>query len=512
MASGSFERLPARIGGKYKPVRLVGSGGMSAVYEVEHEHTGERLALKVLKDGVAELDPAALERFRREARVAALVKSEHIVRVVDADVAPELDGAPFLVMDLLEGADLARATGDEPQAPEVVVGWLRQIAKALDKAHALGIIHRDLKPENLFLEERTDAPPIVKVLDFGVAKVRTHEDVKKTATGAVLGTPLYMSPEQAAGESSKIGAPTDVWALGLIAYRLLTGKDYWVANTVPALLAKIVYGKVEPPSAFGCDLGPAFDAWFTRSCAAEPADRWPSATQQVVALADALEVARPESSDATSKPTSPRVVTPSPSVRVFDATLPAPMNVPAPASDGRVSESPAVAKPVPVQRGRARFVVAAGVLAAAVGTATLVRSWTGNSGAPPGAAAALVVSAGATTPPAPSSAAPAPSTIATATVSAPGPAPSPPPSALVTAAQAPLARGPAGQVRPSTPMAAAPRREGLPATSAAGSATAAPPASPATSIATIAAPPPPVAHPAASSPAPRADDPLGEPH
>jgi len=111
------ERLPPLIGGKYRPIRLVGSGGMSAVYEVEHEHTGDRLALKVLKDGIADLDPAALARFRREARVSSLVKSDHIVRVVDADVAAELNGTPFLVMDLLEGHDLAELTGDDPQPP-----------------------------------------------------------------------------------------------------------------------------------------------------------------------------------------------------------------------------------------------------------------------------------------------------------------------------------------------------------------------------------------------------------
>jgi serine/threonine-protein kinase len=260
---------------------------MSIVYEVEHDFTGDRLALKVLKGSAAELDPADLARFRREARVSAAVKSEHIVRVVDADVAPELGGAPFLVMDLLDGADLGEYTRGEPQPPARVVAWLRQVARALDRAHGVGIVHRDLKPENLFLERRTDGPPILKILDFGVAKVRTPDEVRHTATGSVVGTPLYMSPEQARGQPDKIGPATDIWALGMIGYRLLTGRDYWTCESVSELLAKIVYKPVAPPSV---DLGAEFDAWFLRSCHRSPEQRWTSTTEQVTALAAALGV------------------------------------------------------------------------------------------------------------------------------------------------------------------------------------------------------------------------------
>ena len=135
--------LPLIIAGRYVPQRLIAKGGMGAVYEVEHSRTGQRFALKVLLSGLG-ASRDALERFKREARAPALINSEHIVRIIDADVAPELGGAPFLVMELLEGTDLESL----PREPSVVtvVDWLRQVALAIDGAHRLGIIHRDLKP------------------------------------------------------------------------------------------------------------------------------------------------------------------------------------------------------------------------------------------------------------------------------------------------------------------------------------------------------------------------------
>ncbi|MGH7295440.1 MAG: serine/threonine-protein kinase, partial [Polyangiaceae bacterium] len=136
------------IAGRYRVVRFIGRGGMGAVYEVEHLHTGQHLAMKVL---TAQHQATTVERFKREARAASRIQSDHVVRVTDADVAPELDGAPFLVMELLDGADLERATAGKPAAKEQVVDWLRQVGRALGKAHEAGIVHRDLKPENLFL-------------------------------------------------------------------------------------------------------------------------------------------------------------------------------------------------------------------------------------------------------------------------------------------------------------------------------------------------------------------------
>jgi serine/threonine-protein kinase len=382
MSSGSFDRLPERICGKYRPIRVLGKGGMSVVFEVEHAFTGERLALKVLKGGVVDLDPAALSRFQREARVAAVVKSEHIVRVIDADVAPELEGAPFLVMDLLEGADLATHCADDPQPPERVVGWLSQVARALDKAHALGIVHRDLKPENIFLARKLESDDeVVKILDFGVAKIRSADEARQTATGAVVGTPLYMSPEQARGAADRVGPPTDMWALGLITYSLLTGTDYWNTSSVSALLAKIVYETVEPPSKRGVTFGDAFDDWFLRSCHREPSQRWGTITEQVKALALALEVAVPASLlvDSANRPSRPMPSDPGGLDMAYDETLSHPSG--RGASDSMAQPGAAVTVSTvmtPPNRGR-RLMVIGAVTALAVGVSWSLVLLTGPS-------------------------------------------------------------------------------------------------------------------------------------
>lgn len=260
---------------------------MGSVYVVEHVHTGEQLALKVLLSQVG-ASQEHIERFKREARASAVIKSEHVVRVTDSDVAPELNGAPFLVMELLEGQDLETLTEatQGPIAPTVVLDWLRQVARALDKAHGFGLVHRDLKPENLFLTQREDGSPLVKILDYGLVKM--VENAGATATGEILGTPRYMAPEQARGDVEQIGPGTDRWALGLIAYKLLTGDEYWNAKTVHHLLAQIVYEEVAPPSSRGSRLGAGFDRWFLTACHRDPAQRFSSASEQIEALAEAL--------------------------------------------------------------------------------------------------------------------------------------------------------------------------------------------------------------------------------
>jgi hypothetical protein len=287
--------LPGTVlGGRYRVEGALGQGGMGAVYLVRHVRTEERLALKLIHAAIAG-SPELVERFRREARAPAQIDSDHVVRVVDADIAPEIGGAPFLVMEFLRGRDLEqelRARGRLP--PPEVVGYLGQAARALDKAHRLGIVHRDLKPENLFLSERDDRSVVLKVLDFGIAKLG-GDGSQATATGSMLGTPLYMSPEQAQGARGAVGPTTDVWALGLIAFRLLTGEMYWRFESGPDLLLKIVAAPMTPPSALVPWLGPGFDAWFARCCARAPAHRFASAGEAVQALAVTLGVAAPAS-------------------------------------------------------------------------------------------------------------------------------------------------------------------------------------------------------------------------
>jgi eukaryotic-like serine/threonine-protein kinase len=318
VAEGALDSLPARVGSKYRPVRCLARGGMGVVYEVENVNTLDRWALKVLTSA-GPFDPGSVDRLVREARTVARLKCENVVQVIDVDVAPELGGAPFLVMELLEGTTLAAVAGS-PIEPAEVVRWLAQVGRALGRAHAAGVVHRDLKPENLFLTRREDGSEQIKVLDFGVAKVREAESGSVTRSGAVVGTPLYMAPEQARAESDRIAPATDVWALGMTAYRLLTGEDYWQGNGVSVLLAKIVYESVTPPSARGHDLGPGFDAWFMRSCRADPAERWTSVGAQVEALAEVFACPLPRFSAASSAPRRTSPTTDAPTLSLAGAT------------------------------------------------------------------------------------------------------------------------------------------------------------------------------------------------
>ena len=294
------------IAERYRVVRQLGRGGMGAVFLVEHVHTDEQLALKILSASVA-TDKVAIERFRREARTPARINSDHVVRVTDADIAEDLDNTPFLVMEYLRGEGLEKRVAQlGPLPAEEVVLYLRQAARALDKAHTLGIIHRDLKPENLFLTTREDGTPCIKILDFGIAKITgdaSRELVRSaaTTTGQIFGTPLYMSPEQAKADSSKICPQTDVWALGIIAFRLLTGKDIWSAETITHLIAQIAYEPMPIPSENGSHLGHDFDAWFAVCCARESSERYATAGEAVTALSKALGVV--ELPSTTDRPT-----------------------------------------------------------------------------------------------------------------------------------------------------------------------------------------------------------------
>jgi eukaryotic-like serine/threonine-protein kinase len=279
------------IASRYRVVRELGRGGMGVVYLVEHVRTGDQLALKLLY-GQGARNAQVIERFKREARASARIKSEHIVKVVDADVAPELEGAPFLVMELLNGTDLQKQLETNGRLPpDQALQVLTQAARALDKSHQMGIVHRDLKPENLFIHHREDGSTILKILDFGISKIISGSDgasdmtgAGMTSTGAVMGTPLYMSPEQARGRVNEIGPTTDVWAMGLISLQLLTGEIYWRVNTVAELMSHILSEPFYPPLQRWNWLPPGLDAWFAHSCARDPKQRFQSVGQQIQAL------------------------------------------------------------------------------------------------------------------------------------------------------------------------------------------------------------------------------------
>lgn len=293
--------------GKYSVVRLVKAGGMGAVYEVRHTGNDKRWALKLMHPELAQ-SAEARERFTREAKIDGLIESAFVVSVIDAGL-DEATGTPFLVMEFLNGEELGELLAREGRiAPERAIGYLEQVARALDKAHAKKIVHRDLKPDNLFLCRSDDEADKIKVLDFGIAKFVERVDVKSTQGG---GTPLYMAPEQTQ-KNGDIGPWTDVWALGLIAYAILVGRPYWHAETMASLYGEILeLNEPREPATVraarhGVALPPAFDAWFARCTNKDPRARFPRAGEAIAELARALQLSRV--SPFASAPTVPHSV------------------------------------------------------------------------------------------------------------------------------------------------------------------------------------------------------------
>jgi serine/threonine-protein kinase len=287
---------------RYRIVRCINAGSMGAVYEVLDTFTESRRALKVMLPSIVE-DADLRSRFEREAKVTGAIESDHIVRVSDAGI-DAATGTPFLVMDLLRGEELGSLVRKRLALPSSeVLLYLTQVALALDKTHAAGIVHRDLKPENMFVTKRDDGSPCVKILDFGIAKVVVESNQAARATRP-MGTPLYMAPEQIRGDS-EIGRTADVYALGHIAYTLLTGEPYWTEEgnclALYALLSKIMGGMQEPASerAFrrrGVLLPTNFNAWLQKTTALRAQDRFDSASAAVGALTAVLGRAAPRPS------------------------------------------------------------------------------------------------------------------------------------------------------------------------------------------------------------------------
>ncbi len=280
--------------GRYKVGRCIASGGMGAVHEVEHVETGRRAALKVMLPHVL-MGDGARAQFKAEARVAAKLRSEHVVDVLDAGVDEATD-MPYLVMELLEGEDLgARLRRLGPLPAEDVIVYLAQVARALDRVHRGGIVHRDLKPENLFLTARDDGTPLVKVLDFGIAKILS-DGATSAVTVEARGTPIYMSPEQFTHEM-KISAATDIYALGMVAFTLLAGGAYWAPELAQGmnvfLIARLAEAGPQQPASVrardrGVEIPPGFDKWFMKATCSDPKGRFTDAIEALEALALAI--------------------------------------------------------------------------------------------------------------------------------------------------------------------------------------------------------------------------------
>ena len=271
------------LAGKYRVERVLGVGGMGVVVAATHLQLEQLVALKFLLPS-ALLKPSAVGRFEREARAAVRLRSEHVARVID--VGTMEDGAPYIVMEYLEGRDLgARVDEDGPLSVPEAVDYLLQTCEAVAEAHALGIIHRDLKPQNLFLTSRVDGKPLVKVLDFGISKVTQGADeLSLTKTTDVVGSPNYMSPEQLRA-ARLADARSDIWALGAILYELLSGKVPFEAETLTQLCAMVISDPPRPLKDLRPDLPLDLIATIERCLDKDPARRF----QNVGELADALE-------------------------------------------------------------------------------------------------------------------------------------------------------------------------------------------------------------------------------
>jgi serine/threonine-protein kinase len=284
--SDEDRRIGARLCGRYEIRRIIADGGMGRVYEGIDKQTNSRIALKVLHDEVAK-DPIALERFKREYEISALLPHDHIVQVLDFQRDTVAD-TWFLVMEYLEGEELRYALKREKVLPpERVVRALSQVAIGLDEAHARGFIHRDLKPDNVFLCGTREGDR-VKILDFGSVKDTTGGNRKKlTVLGTTIGSPYYMAPEQAQGLES-LDPRADVFALSALTYECLTGEVPFVGTNGPSILLAILTKDPVPPSVKAGDgkypVPPTVDDVLEHGLAKNPAIRTPT----VGALADAL--------------------------------------------------------------------------------------------------------------------------------------------------------------------------------------------------------------------------------
>ena len=282
------ELLPTSglVAGKYELIGMIGRGGMGSVWEARHVSLGTRFAIKFIEAEYADSQEAR-SRFDKEARAAATIQSKHAIQIYDHGVTG--DGKPYIVMELLEGEPLDKRLDRVGRLTlQETARIIGQVSRGLARAHERGIIHRDLKPENIFLVRTPDDDEeVAKVLDFGIAKVQASAAnpaiTSSTKTGAILGTPFYMSPEQARGLRN-VDHRTDVWSLGVIAFRCVTGRLPFDGESVGDLLVKICTAEVPVPSQVAPGIPPAFDAWFARALEREPDRRFGT----VAELADAL--------------------------------------------------------------------------------------------------------------------------------------------------------------------------------------------------------------------------------
>jgi serine/threonine protein kinase len=424
------------LGGKYRIERVLGSGGMGVVLEATHLELEQRVALKLLLPHVAQ-SPESVERFLREARYAAKIKSEHVVRVLD--VARLESGSPYIVMEFLDGQDLADLVAARGPLPvSLAVDLLLQACEAIAEAHALGIVHRDLKPANLFVVERPGTGPFVKVLDFGISKDSSRRGDNPsgaiTTTTAILGTPSYMSPEQMRS-TRDVDGRADVWSLGAILYSLLKGEPPYQGESTADVCAKIMR---DPPPPLARPEAPRGVAYAIERCLEKSA---PTRFESVAILAAAIvEFGSPAARASLARIGDlppPRSRLPSTPLE-SDATHPAHVAISKPPSVARTAGTWERNRTGSTHR-RSRIPVVLGVVAAGcIGGVVSLQIWGGRSPVVP------VTTGAASAPPSPT-----PSATATATATAAVTTTATPTSVDVTSLpEAPPSATPSKPVRP----------------------------------------------------------------
>ncbi len=434
------------IAGKYIIERVLGEGGMGIVVQATHVHLDERVAIKFLLPHALG-NEEAVARFAREARAAVKIKSEHVARV--SDVGTLETGAPYMVMEFLQGQDLSELVGAQGPLPiEDAADYVLQASEAIAEAHALGIIHRDLKPANLFLIRRADGSPCVKVLDFGISKMTvpgsSGSDLGMTRTHAIMGSPLYMAPEQMAS-TRDVDARADVWALGAILYELLTGRVPFQADTMPQLCAMILQESVTPPRSVRLDMPEGLQAVLLRCLEKDRTQRFQNVAEMAVALVPFAHRSSLRSAERISRVLSAAGL-PSSAVGVGAGPTSRPQAAVATSS---VTQS-GFGKTLSKSGGRALWVV---VAAALVGTGAAAALWLRPHAGPASAGEALAPTLSSVQPTADTShlaESEAPPAVAPVTAPVPSAQAAPSASSAATPTTAAVARAPATPRRPAT--------------------------------------------------------------
>jgi serine/threonine protein kinase len=461
------------VAGRFRLNKMIGRGGMGSVWQATHLGLDIPCAVKFM-EGEFSKSTEAQQRFEREAKAAAQLRSPHVVQVLDHGVCEE---TPYIAMELLDGEDLGKRIQKlgkiHPRDLNVII---TQVCRALTKAHSLGIVHRDLKPDNIFLV-RDDDREIAKVLDFGIAKsAMSALEGSNTKTGAMLGTPYYMSPEQAQGVKS-VDYRSDLWSLAVIVYQCVTGRLPFESEALGDLLMKIIVQPLPVPSQVA-EVSAGFDGWWARAASRDPAARFQSAKEFAESLmmvfgasqaTDVMDIASLKAMLGNTPnpggPRSPLMLTPSgaqPAPAGFSVTTGAPI------ARTFADEAPPV---LPQKRsGMVAVISFAAVFAVVVSVGGYMAMHKGASGgtaaasavAPPPAAvdvpAAPAVAAApvAVAPAAPAAAAPVIDTTPTPAAAAPVPAPAAAPAAAPPAEEEPHHHHSDHSAKPAQAAAAAP--------------------------------------------------------